>query len=99
MPFFVYLLKCSDKSFYCGWTPDIKARLAKHNAGKGAKYTRGRLPAKLVFLEKKKSKSAALKREAEIKKMTRKEKAALVSAKNAELAKKRVYSNVVLLIL
>lgn len=88
MQFFVYLLECSDKSLYCGSTPDIKARLAKHNVGKGAKYTRGRLPAKLVFLEKKKTKSSALKREAEIKKMTRKGKEALILSQNHETARK-----------
>lgn len=62
--------------------------MAKHNNCKGAKYTRGRLPVKLVFLERKKGKSAALKREAEIKRMVRKEKAALILRRNTELTKK-----------
>lgn len=83
MPFFVYLLECSDKTLYCGYTNSLAERLAKHNAGKGAKYTRGRLPVKLVFFERKKSKSAALKRELEIKRMGRKQKAEL-AAKFAE---------------
>lgn len=81
MRFFVYLLECSDKTYYCGYTTDVKARLAKHNAGKGAKYTRGRLPAKLAYFERKSSKSAAIKREAEIKKMQRTQKAALINGK------------------
>jgi len=83
MPFFVYLLECRDKTYYCGYTTDIKARLAMHNSGKGAKYTRGRLPVKLVYFERKKSKGAAMKREAEIKRMRRKEKTALFMQKNA----------------
>ncbi len=78
MPYFVYLLECKDKTLYCGCTNDIKARLEKHNAGKGAKYTRSRLPIKLVYFERKKSKSQALKREAEIKKKIRKQKEELV---------------------
>lgn len=74
MPFYVYLLECKDKSLYCGWTNNLKARLRAHNNGKASKCTRARLPAKLVFFEKAKTKSLALKREAEIKKLSRKEK-------------------------
>lgn len=77
MPFFVYLLECRDKTFYCGYTTNIEARISAHNNGKGAKYTRSKLPVKLVFSEKKKTKGAALHREAEIKKMGRKQKQAL----------------------
>ncbi len=79
---FVYILECSDKSLYCGWTNDLKARVRAHNAGKASRYTRSRLPVKVVYFERKKTKSLALKREKEIKKMTRKEKQRLVSAHN-----------------
>ena len=79
MAFYVYLLECKDKSLYCGWTNNLKARLRAHNEGKASKYTRPRLPAKLVFFEKAKTKSLALKREAEIKKLLRKEKLRLAN--------------------
>lgn len=78
LAFFVYLLECSDKTYYCGWTKNIELRVKTHNLGKASKYTRSRLPVKLVFFEQKKSKSLALKREKKIKKMTRKEKQRLV---------------------
>ncbi len=80
MAFFVYLLECSDGSLYCGYATDIKARIELHNKGRASKYTKSRLPAKLVFLERKKTKSEAMKREAEIKKMPRKEKLELVAS-------------------
>jgi len=80
MKFFVYLLECNDKSLYCGYTKDIEARLKAHKEGKASKYTRARLPAKLVFLQGLKSKQAALKREAEIKSLTRKQKQMLVAS-------------------
>jgi len=70
----VYLLRCADQTLYTGMTNDLKKRIACHNAGKGAKYTRARLPVKLVYLEKMKNESAARKREAAIKKLARKEK-------------------------
>ena len=79
MAFYVYLLECKDKSLYCGWTNNLKARLRAHNAGKASSYTRSRLPAKLVFFEKTKTKSLALKREAEIKAFSRKEKLRLLN--------------------
>ncbi len=63
----VYLIKCSDNSLYCGITNDIEARIAKHNAGKGAKYTQSRLPVELMVSSKKLSKSDALKLEYYIK--------------------------------
>lgn len=68
---FVYLLHCSDHSLYCGYTNDLPKRIKTHNAGKGAKYTRGRLPVKLVYSERFRSKSKALKREIQIKKLSR----------------------------
>lgn len=71
---FVYILKCRDETLYTGIATDVQARVAKHETGKGAKYTRGRGPLKLVFVEAQESASAAHMRENEIKKMTRAEK-------------------------
>ena len=77
--FYVYLLLCSDNSLYCGWTTNLKARLAAHNSGKGAKYTKARRPVKLVYFEELESRSAAMKREWFIKhKMTREQKLKLI---------------------
>ena len=66
---FVYILRCADNSLYTGVATDVDARLATHNAGKGAKYTRGRLPVKLVYCEVANGRSAALKREIAIKRL------------------------------
>lgn len=83
MPYFVYLLRCHDGTLYCGCTKDIGKRIAKHNAGKGAKYTHGRLPVSLIYWEKKGSLGAALKREVEIKAMHRRGKEALIKSGRA----------------
>lgn len=72
--FYVYILKCNDGTLYCGYTNDMQKRLATHQSGKGAKYTRGRLPVELVYFEEWDTKSDALIRECEIKKMTRAQK-------------------------
>ena len=77
MPAFVYLLRCRDGSLYCGWTDDLEQRVAKHNAGKGARYTRSRKPVTLVWSEQLADRSAALKREIAIKRLTRAQKLAL----------------------
>lgn len=74
----LYILRCADGSLYTGITTDIEKRFAAHNAGKGAKYTRGRGPLELVYSENCESHSAALKREIEIKTLTRDEKLKLV---------------------
>ena len=76
--YYVYLLRCCDGTLYAGYTNDLQRRLAVHNAGKGAKYTRSRLPVELVYLESFSNKSSALKREYAIKQCTRKEKLALI---------------------
>lgn len=76
--FFVYLLGCKDKSLYCGYTTDLKARVKAHNKGKASRYTRVRRPVFLVYSEEFGTKSEAMKREAEIKKMDREEKLGLV---------------------
>ncbi|MHB8111489.1 MAG: GIY-YIG nuclease family protein [Syntrophorhabdaceae bacterium] len=79
----VYILECSDKTLYCGWTSDIEKRLHEHNEGKyGAKYTRGRRPVKLVYQEPCPTKSDALKREREIKSLPRRKKLLLLKQLN-----------------
>ena len=70
----VYILRCSDGSLYTGITNDLPKRLKAHTAGRASKYTRSRLPVRLAYSEPQKSKSAALKREAAIKRMSRAEK-------------------------
>jgi len=71
---YVYLLRCADGSLYCGITNELVARFINHNCGKGAKYTRSRLPVVLVYAETSNSFSAALKREYAIKQLSRREK-------------------------
>ena len=71
MNWFCYLLRCADDTLYCGITNNLDKRLAAHNAGTASKYTRARLPVDLVFAEPCADRSAASKREVEIKKMTR----------------------------
>lgn len=68
---YVYILKCRDESLYTGWTNNLEKRIKDHNNNKGAKYTRGRTPCKLVYFEVYDTKSQALKREYEIKKLSR----------------------------
>lgn len=76
---FVYLLLCSDNTLYCGYTNDVDKRLHAHNnTSKGAKYTRNRRPVTLVYKEGFDDKSSALKREYQIKKLSRKEKLRLI---------------------
>jgi len=77
--FFVYILHCSDKSFYIGYTDDLDARVKKHNSGKAAKYTSGRRPVKLVYCEEHASKSSAMSRESKIKQLNRAKKEALIT--------------------
>lgn len=77
MPY-TYILLCSDGTFYTGWTFDLEARTRVHNEGKGARYTRTRLPVKLVYWEPQPSRGAALRREAAIRKLKRAEKKALI---------------------
>ena len=76
---YTYILKCSDGTLYTGWTNDLEKRLASHNSGKGSKYTASRRPVAIVYTESFETKQEAMKREAEIKKMTRAEKLELIS--------------------
>jgi len=75
---YVYILECADGTLYTGWTRDIPRRLAAHNSGKGAKYTRSRRPVRLAWWEVQPDRSAALRREAAIKRMAREEKLAMI---------------------
>ena len=76
---YVYILECADGTFYTGWTTDIEARVNTHNSGSGAKYTRGRRPVSLVYYEELPDRSAALKREAAIKRLPRNKKLELIA--------------------
>lgn len=91
--YFVYILECSDKTLYTGYTVDIKRRLIEHNQARGAKYTRGRLPVKLVYLEQYNSISSALKREFEIKSKTKKQKMQLLSSGNGGISIEEIFSD------
>jgi putative endonuclease len=75
---YTYILLCADGTFYTGWTNDLEKRVAAHNAGKGAKYTRSRLPVKLVYYESFETKNEAMSREVKIKRLTRSAKEALI---------------------
>lgn len=78
MSWYVYILKCTDNTLYTGITTDCERRIKQHNNGKGAKYTRVRTPVTIVYQETAESRSSATKREMAIKKLTRKQKLALI---------------------
>lgn len=84
MSWWVYLLECWDGTLYTGCTDNIPRRIALHNAGRGAKYTRGRGPVILRYQEEVPDRSAALRREAAIKRLNRVEKQALITANSKE---------------
>jgi putative endonuclease len=75
----VYLLRCRDGTLYAGCTNDLARRLARHGAGKGARYTRSRLPVALAYVEPAADRGSALRREAALKRLSRREKLALVA--------------------
>lgn len=75
---YTYILLCSDNTLYTGWTNDLNRRLEVHNSGNGAKYTKARLPVKLVYYEEYETKQAAMKREWQIKRLSRVEKLKLI---------------------
>lgn len=77
MKYYVYILRCADGTLYTGITDDVIRRVAAHNNGRGAKYTRGRLPVSPIFQEACEDKSSALKREAAIKRLSRAQKLSL----------------------
>lgn len=78
MSYYVYILCCGDGTLYTGYTDDPERRVKVHNAGKGAKYTRSRLPVELVYQEECEDKSTALRRERAIKALTRDQKIKLI---------------------
>jgi|GEM_PF-1074541 len=82
---YTYILLCSDNTLYTGYTNDLKKRVITHNLGKGAKYTRNRLPVKLLYWEISASKSAAMQREYSIKTLTRNEKILLINEMEQEI--------------
>lgn len=75
---YVYIIECSDGTLYTGWTNNLERRIDMHSRGNGAKYTRGRCPVKLVYNEIFQDKRDAMRREYEIKRMTRKAKLLLI---------------------
>lgn len=77
---YVYIVECSDGTFYTGWTNDLEKRIDMHSKGIGAKYTRGRGPVKLIYHEEFEDKKLAMKREYEIKQFSKKQKILLVKA-------------------
>jgi len=81
MAWYVYILRCADGTLYTGATDDVEKRLAAHQRGRGAKYTRGRGPLELVYTERLEDKSAALKREYAIKRMKRAEKLKMIGSR------------------
>ena len=77
----VYLLRCNDNTLYCGWTTDVERRLEEHNAGTASHYTRPRLPTQLVYARQMPDRSAAMREEARIKRLSRSQKDALAEGR------------------
>ena len=82
-PCYCYIVECADGTYYTGWAVDPERRVAVHNQGRGARYTRMRLPVKLVYVEAQPDRRSAMKRERAIKKMTREKKRGLVDTMRA----------------
>ncbi|MBQ6415660.1 MAG: GIY-YIG nuclease family protein [Butyrivibrio sp.] len=79
MEYYSYMVRCADGSFYCGYTNDLEKRIKTHNSGKGAKYTRARLPVALVYYEKFQTKEEAMSREWHLKRLTHSQKEKLAN--------------------
>lgn len=84
MMHYTYMLKCKDNTYYTGYTNDLEKRLKAHNEGKGAKYTRGRGPVELIYYEEYEDKHTAMRREWEIKRLTRKEKEEMIQSREKQ---------------
>lgn len=82
---YTYILKCKDGTYYTGWTNNLEKRLKDHNEGRGAKYTKARLPVSLIYYEEFQTKEDAMRREYAIKHMTRSEKEELIKAHSERL--------------
>lgn len=80
---YTYILECADGTYYTGYTNHLEQRIKAHNSGKGAKYTKGRTPVKLVYYESFEEKSRALSREHEIKRLSKRQKAQLIENEKA----------------
>lgn len=76
---YTYILRCADGSLYIGWTNHLEERVAAHQAGKGAKYTKGKRPVELVYYETFQTKEEAMRREYAVKRMSRRDKLALIA--------------------
>ncbi len=85
---YTYIVKCRDATLYTGWTTDLDRRVSAHNDGKGAKYTKTRRPVELVYFESFETKQGAMRREWEIKQLSRKDKLKLIKERNTEEAPK-----------
>ena len=84
---YTYMLKCKDGTYYIGYTNDLEKRVKAHNEGKGAKYTKGRGPVELIYYEEYEEKNIAMRREWEMKKLTRSQKEELCKSKKSRLGK------------
>ncbi len=76
---FVYIVECTDGTYYTGWTTDLERRVAAHNAGRGSRYTRSRRPVKLVYWEEHPDRGSAQRRELALKRMHRERKSTLIA--------------------
>lgn len=92
---YTYLLRCADGTLYCGWTNHLEERVQVHNEGKGAKYTKSRRPVELVYYEVYQTKQEAMRREAAIKKLSRKEKLNLVQTVRTMKGNSQIVDNMV----
>lgn len=92
---YTYLLRCADGTLYCGWTNHLEERVQVHNEGKGAKYTKSRRPVELVYYEVYQTKQEAMRREAAIKKLSRKEKLNLVQTVRTMKCNSQIVDNMV----
>ena len=90
---FVYILQCSDGSYYTGWSTNVSQRIATHNAGRASKYTRQRLPVRLVYSESQPNRRVAMKREAQIKKWSRVRKEALINTPKKHRSERKCESS------
>ena len=79
---YTYIVLCKDNTYYTGWTNDLEKRMEAHNCGRGAKYTKGRFPVHLVYWEEFETRQEAMRRECEIKRLSRKEKELLIERKD-----------------
>ena len=83
---FVYIVKCADGTLYTGWSNDVVRRVAKHNAGRGARYTRTRTPVQLIYVEAVENRNVAMQREIQIKHLNRASKTRLINSKTNQIA-------------